>query len=68
MVQVNGFGLTSITEIATRVARTSYFCQHDGPGIFYGYFVGIVAVSHYIMAVSCICNILGAIFLRKINN
>ena len=62
---LKGFGLANLTDIATHIARTSYFCHWDGPGTSYVYFAGIASVIYCIMIVFCIFTILRAIYKGK---
>ena len=47
---VNSFGSANLT----CAAGYTYYCYWDGPGAFYGYFLGIAFILKYIMAASCI--------------
>ena len=62
---VNGFSSANFIDIAKCVDVTSYSSLQDGPGAFYCYSAGVIGISHCIMAVSCICTLLGAIFSIK---
>ena len=59
---VNSFGSASFINMATYVARTTFSGFQDGLEASYCYFFGIVIIPHCIMAVSCICTLLGVIF------
>ena len=50
MAQINGFGSTIFIDIATCVVGTSYSGLWDGPGVSYCYVIGVVGISHCIMA------------------
>ena len=38
------------------------FCYHSSPRAFYGYSAGVAAMLHCIIAISCTCTLLEAIF------
>ena len=65
---VNGFDSAIFLDITTNVARVSFSSCQDSPGASCCYSSGIIDVSHCIMAISCICTLLGAVFINKIDN
>ena len=58
---VNGFSSANLTGIAIYIVWTSYSYHWDGPGVSYGYSIGIASGLCHIIAISCICIHLGAI-------
>ena len=64
---VNGFNSANFIYIAAHIAGTSYSGCWDGPGASYCYSIGVFAVPLFIIAASCICTLLEAIFFKRIN-
>ena len=71
---VNGFYSTPFISIAIYIVLISYSYHQDGPGAFYSYSAGIIVtipwctVSQCIIAVSCSCTLIGAIYNDKLIN
>ena len=61
-VQINGFSSVYLINFAVFIVGAFYFWHWESPRASYVYYAAIASVSHYIIAVSCTCTLLGAIF------
>ena len=68
MAPVNGFSSASFKDVAICVVCTFYSGLWDDPGASYCYYACVVGILYCIIAVSCICTLLGAILLIKTDN
>ena len=67
MVSLNGLSSANSSNNNTFIDIDSCFCHQDCLRASYGYFSGIATIPFCIMAASCICTLLRAIFFNRIN-